>query len=104
MRFLKILHVVSTLNPKYGGPVEGLKILVKAYNKNKINTEILCLDKKNSKWLKDRQLPKIFALGPSYFNYKLNFKILKWLNKNKKNYDAIIIDGVWQFHGICCMD
>ena len=62
MRFLKILHVVSTLNPKYGGPVEGLKILVKAYNKNKINTEILCLDKKIPNGLKIDNFQKFLHL------------------------------------------
>tara|TARA_B000000557_G_scaffold214854_1_gene181403 strand:+ start:1544 stop:2710 length:1167 start_codon:yes stop_codon:yes gene_type:complete len=100
MRRINILHIASTLNPKYGGPVEGLKILNVAYKKFNISLNVLTLDSKKSLWLKDKLLPKTFAIGPSYFNYKLNFKIWSWLKKNVHRYDFVIIDGVWQFHGL----
>jgi len=100
MKKINILHIASTLNPKYGGPVEGLKILNVAYKKFNISLNVLTLDNKKSIWLKDKLLPKTFAIGPSYFNYKLNFKIWSWLKKNVYRYDFVVVDGVWQFHGL----
>ena len=100
MKKINILHMASTLNPKYGGPVEGLKILNVAYKKFNISLNVLTLDNKKSVWLKDKLLPKTFAIGPSYFNYKLNFKIWSWLKKNVHRYDFVVVDGVWQFHGL----
>ena len=40
------MHIASTLNPKYGGPVEGLKILNVAYKKFNISLNVLTLDSK----------------------------------------------------------
>ena len=55
------------------------------------------MDKSNSPWLKDKSLPKIYAVGPAYFKYAFNFKIKNWLKKNLANYDMVILNGIWQY-------
>ena len=50
------------------------------------------------KWIKDKRLPKVFAIGPKYFNYAYNPKMILWLENNIKNYDLIIVNGIWEHH------
>lgn len=99
---MKILHVISSCDPKTGGPIEGIKQFNKIYKKFKIKVNILTNDNPRNKFLRDKNLPKVIATGPVPFYFKklnnFNPKLLNWLNKNIRNYDFIIIDGIWQFH------
>ena len=95
---MKILHVISSVNSKDGGPIEGIKQDFKYSNHHKIDMEILCSDNKDSPWLKDRRLPKVHALGPKILGYAFNLKLVNWLDINIKKYDAIIVHGLWQYH------
>jgi glycosyltransferase involved in cell wall biosynthesis len=99
---MKILHVVSSCNPKTGGPIEGIKQFCKIYKKLNIKVNILTNDNPKSKFLNDKNLPKVIATGPlPIFLKKLNNfnpKLLKWLENNIKKYDFVIVDGIWQFH------
>ena len=95
---MKILHVISSLNPINGGPVESVKNFCKYYKLFNEDVEIVCSDEPHDKWLKDPRLPKVHALGPVKFKYSLNFKLLKWFKNNIKKYDVLVINGIWQFH------
>ncbi|WP_231975678.1 glycosyltransferase [Pseudomonas oryzae] len=93
------MHLIPTTNPEAGGTVEGIKQLCRAYPALGVEAEIACCDKPGSIWHSDPTLPKIHALGPGAGNYAYTPKLKEWLNKNKNNYDAVIIDGLWQYHG-----
>ena len=95
---MKLLHVIASCNPRGGGPIEGIKQLYKYYKKNGVKTEILSADDPKETFLKDKFLPKVHALGKGYLKYKFNPKIKIWLSDNIKNYDYVIIDGIWQYH------
>ena len=95
---MNILHVISSCEPKEGGPIEGIKQFNNYYKNFGIKAHILCSDKKKAKWLKDKRLPKVFATGPKKFDYAYNPKMLTWLDKNINKYDLIIVNGIWQYH------
>jgi len=99
---MKILHVIASCDPKTGGPVEGIKQFNKIYKKLNIKANIVTNDDPNENFLKKKDLPKVIATGPIPNIYKLlnnfNPKLYYWLNQNIKNYDYVIIDGIWQFH------
>ncbi len=96
---MRILQVISTLNPEYGGPVEGLKQMIIELKKQNHFVEVATLDINTSTWIQFFPC-KVHTFGKSYFNYKLNFNFFFWLVKNKHYYDAVIVNGVWQFHGL----
>tara|TARA_B110000503_G_scaffold96495_1_gene145087 strand:+ start:188 stop:1369 length:1182 start_codon:yes stop_codon:yes gene_type:complete len=95
---MKILHVISSCKPQDGGPIEGIKQFNHYYKKLGVIADILCSDSRDSKWLKDKRLPNVYATGPKKFKYAYNPKLLDWLNKNINKYDLIIINGIWQYH------
>jgi glycosyltransferase involved in cell wall biosynthesis len=93
---LKLLSVVCTLDPKYGGPAEAAIQQTVAFRKLGHEAEILTLDDPGDPWL---QLPGVVALGPSRGRYRFNKRLRPWLKEHVRQYDAVIIGGIWQYHG-----
>lgn len=96
---MKILQVISTMNPTSGGPIQGVKDLVAHNALLGVETEIAVLDDPdNSPWLDEMTAP-IFALGPRTRKYAYSPSLLPWLSANANNYDAVIVNGLWQYDG-----
>ena len=94
---VKILRILRTLNPKYGGPSSATIDSSLALSKQNFKIDIVTSDSKNSNFFKSKNI-KIFNLGPAIGDYGFNIKLLLWLNKNKKKYDKFIIHGLWHFN------
>jgi glycosyltransferase involved in cell wall biosynthesis len=58
---------------------------------------ILTLDDPSSPFLEEYPL-KVHAIGPSIGKYKFNSRLVPWLEDNVALYDAVIINGIWQYH------
>ena len=80
---MRILRIISTLNPDHGGP--GIAIIDNSIEliKKGIQVHIATNDPKKKIDIKNKNL-KIFNLGPSFGNYAFNLKLFFWLLKNKK--------------------
>ncbi len=103
-----ILHVIATVNPEYGGPIEGIFASAAALLENGCDREILSLDIPSDPWVRTCPLP-VYPQGdsnPRYlawrrkvpwlrYGYSPNF--IPWLKENAKRYDAIVINGLWNF-------
>lgn len=100
MNRLRILHVISSVNPQGGGPIAGLKQLISQYKDLGVTAEVACCDAPDAGWHDSADLPKIHALGPSYRNYAYTPKLLPWLQQNATRFDAVIVDGIWQYHSL----
>src|SRR4051812_25005221 len=59
-RKLRILHIIASVDPAYGGPVEG--ILQQNRATRLIEREIVCLDPSDAPFLRDFPI-KTYALG-----------------------------------------
>ena len=94
---MKLLHVLPTLNPQMGGPVEGSRQLALANRRDGIDSEFATCDDPQAPWLKDTEF-KNHGLGPSYLNYKFNPGLANWIKANASRYDGIIANGIWQYH------
>lgn len=95
---MKILHVISSTNPKGGGPIEGIKQRYSHLKELGVTVEIACCDSPDADWLTSDTLPRTHALGPSHFGYAYTPHLLPWLRENVVEYDAVIINGIWQYH------
>ena len=97
---MNLLHVISSVNPKGGGPIEGIKQLNTAMLAMGITVEIACCDAPDSPWLYSNQLTTTHALGPSHLGYSYSPRLLSWLRKNAHRFDAVIVNGIWQYHSL----
>jgi glycosyltransferase involved in cell wall biosynthesis len=94
---MRVLHCISSVNPADGGPIEGLKQIAAVLNRSGYGIEVATLDSGREPWLKDFPLP-VHALGPTVLHYRFSPRWTPWIRENAANYDAVIINGIWQYH------
>ena len=99
MKSRKILHVIASVNPSSGGPVETLKQLSNEMTKLGYSIECLTLDELGSPWLVNFPF-KVYPLGPGFMKYRYSSKLIPWLNENYHHYDFIVVNGIWQYHSL----
>lgn len=104
---LRILQIIGTLNPQYGGPVEAAKQLAFEIGRCGHSIQMLTLDAPSASWLEDREIrSSACALGPSYGKYRYAPRLVPWLKKNLESFDVVIVHGIWQYqsravHSVC---
>lgn len=93
---MKILHVISSVNPKGGGVIEGVNQLSLLHTKMGHQVEICSLDLPISEFVLRSEI-KVHALGPVNGTYGYNKFLVRWLKAHAHEYDAIIVNGLWQY-------
>jgi len=94
---MKILHILPSVDPKGGGPMEGVRQRGARLIEMGHQVEVVSLDDPTSTFLAGYGLP-VHALGPSQGGYQFNPRLVPWLHDHAKKYDAIVINGLWQYH------
>ena len=95
---MKILRVIPSIDPEGGGPMEAARNTDAALSKLGHQVDVVCLDEPHATFLSSYPV-KVHALGPSRFGYRYNSHLAPWIKEHRKNYDAVIVDGLWQYHG-----
>lgn len=93
---MKILHVIHSVNPQGGGPIEGIRQLVPALAALGIATEVMSLDAPGAPWMHDFPVP-LHATGPAHGGYGYTPRAVPWLRENGGKYAAVIVNGLWQY-------
>jgi glycosyltransferase involved in cell wall biosynthesis len=94
---MKILHVISSVNPAGGGPIEGIKQLGTALVSTGHQVEVASLDPPEAPYVAQSPLPA-HALGPAKLGYRYSARFVGWLRANRSRYDVVIVNGIWQYH------
>ena len=84
---MKILHIIPSIDPKGGGPMEGVRQYGVRAMQMGHQIEVLTLDDPSSAFLQDYPLP-VVAIGPSKGSYAYNSRLKDWLLEHAKQYDA----------------
>lgn len=94
---MKILHIIPSLNPAYGGPMEGVKNQGKKLLEMDHTVEVVTLDGPEAPFLQDFPLT-VHALGHAKEGYRYSNALVPWLQQNAQNYDKVVVNGIWQYH------
>ena len=98
---MRILHIISTLDPAMGGPSEGVRLLL-SQTEDGCTGEVVTLDAPDAPFLQD--LPfVVHALGPVHTVYAYSSKLLPWLLQNRHRFDGFLLNGMWQYCGLAVM-
>ena len=95
---MKVLHILPSVDPKGGGPMEGVKQYGHRFEELGHHVEVMTLDDPTESCVAEYPL-KVHALGPAFGSYSYTAKLAPWLELHAKDYDVIIINGLWQYHG-----
>ncbi len=97
MSQVKLLHILSSVDPSGGGPMEG--VLQRGVYLQQLGhrVEAVTLDDPSQPFLREFPL-KVHALGPATGSYGYTDKLVPWLLANARTYDAVVVNGLWQYH------
>lgn len=103
---MKLLHVIASVNPATGGPIEGI-LVHNAVSRDRAEREIVCCDRPDDAWVD--QLPvRVHPVGvpPAKTrdpvkrfldHYRYTPRLVPWLQENIRRYDAVVVNGVWNY-------
>jgi glycosyltransferase involved in cell wall biosynthesis len=95
---MKVLRVISSMDPRKGGPCQGIRNAIPELTKLGVSNDVVCLDNPDENFI-TLDAFKIVALGPAKTSWCYSNKLKPWLLDNLCNYDVVIVHGLWQFHG-----
>lgn len=96
---MKLVHVISTLDPATGGIVSALESLNQALERSGHDARIVCMDDSCAKWL-ERQPGHVIALGPGRGSFQYHPKLRHCIRETLRDADACIVHGLWQYTGL----
>lgn len=94
---MRILHVIHTLNPASGGTAEAVRNFL--LHPHDTEQAVLTLDHASDPWTKS-YASMVFCVGPGRGQYGYTRLLRHWLEANLAGYDAAIVHGCWQYHGV----
>lgn len=96
---MKLLHIIATVDPASGGPIEGLRRQNEVTQADVLR-EVVSLDPPSSSFLEAFPMP-VHALGREesgfFRRYGYTPDLVPWLRKNSSQYDAVIVHGLWNY-------
>ena len=95
---MRILRVISTMNPRVGGPVAGLRAITPILLQHGHSTEFLTTDSPDDLPAELDGCP-IHRIGPGKGGYEYTSNLVPWLTANHARFDAVIVHGLWQYLG-----
>lgn len=95
MSKMKLLHVITSMHPKTGGPCQGIRNLNPYLTKSGFEVEVVTLDEESIDYTDEFHVVK---LGKGITPYLYHPKLYEWLVQHLSNYDVVSVHGIWQYH------
>ena len=95
---MKVLHVVSSMDPKNGGVSQAIRSIIASISAFGIHNEIVCLDRHDAPHLLNSEII-IHALNSGRGAWQYNSRLENWLHANLNYFDVVIMHGLWQYAG-----
>jgi len=96
---MRLLHVIRTLDPNYGGPVEGLRQIIAIYRARGWSAEVISYDAPGMPW-EAALAGSVHALGPGWGRYGFAPRSNARARELMANADVIVVNGVWEYSGL----
>lgn len=91
---MRILRVISSMDPVTGGPCQGIRNSVPTMTELGVRTEVACLDDAADLW--HDPFP-VHPLGKGRSSWNFQPQLKHWLDENLPRFDAVIAHGLWQY-------
>lgn len=97
---MKFLHVISSVDPAGGGPIEGATQLHRALVAQGHSGEFASLDDPGAGCALQFDAAPLHALGPAQGRFGYSAAFVPWLRSHAGGFDAVIVNGLWQYIGL----
>ena len=96
---IRNLSVAETRPEHFDRALADGKVSSNVYLRRIHNHEIVSLDSPQDAWVKECPL-RVHALGPARGKFRYSPKLVPWLKRHASEYDAIIVNGIWQYNSL----
>jgi len=107
-RGVRVLHVIVSVDPRGGGPIEGVFSSSEVWFRHGHERHIVCLDPPGAPWLSQARAPTaaVGLGGRAYgtlrrlipwLRYGYSPRLAPWLRAHAGLYDAVIVNGLWNY-------
>lgn len=107
-RSVRVLHVIASVDPRSGGPIEGVFSSSEVWSRHGHERHIVCLDPPSAPWLTQARAPteavgldgRLYATLRRvlpWLRYGYSPRLLTWLRAHAGAYDAVIVNGLWNY-------
>ncbi len=105
---MRILHIISSVDPRGGGPIAGVFSSSEVWFRHGHERHILSLDPPDAAYVVNSSVP-MFAAGVGgrlyrslrgflpWLRYGYTPYLKSWLKSYAHNYDAVIVNGLWNY-------
>lgn len=95
---MKLLHVISSVDRRFGGPIEGVLQRGLRLREMGHEVEVASCDDPGAAHVDAFPLP-VHALGPPRRGrYSYAASLRPWLRAHAAGFDAVVVNGLWQYH------
>lgn len=97
---MKILRVINSLDLRFGGVAASLWAITPVLAAR--GHEITCVSVDAPGDVTEDPLlgAKVHPLGPQKTSFGYSARLLTWLRRHAREYDVVLVDGLWQYHGV----
>lgn len=85
------------MDPVSGGLCQGIRNTLPEWNRAGHETVIASMDTSDAAFLQNEDLT-VVCLGPSKSSWGYSSLLYPWLLQNLREFDAVIVEGLWQYH------
>ena len=96
---MRLLHVISSLDPRAGGPVRWIHSLHRELRRRGHTSSIVTFDSPEAEFLRGVEAP-LTAAGPAKGFYSLCPRAISLIREQAPQVDAVVVEGLWQFQGL----
>ncbi len=99
-RPLRLLHVIRSVDPRGGGPIEGVFSSAEVWDRHGFVRHVVSLDAPRDSWVLAARAPTVaVATGrlSAWLRYGYTPRLVPWLKAHARDYDAIVINGLWNY-------
>jgi glycosyltransferase involved in cell wall biosynthesis len=105
---MRFLQVIASVNPKNGGPIEGVVRTAQVWQAAGHTVDLASLDRPDAPWVARCPFP-VIPLGPRgtwvealrarlpLLRYGYSPHFAPWLRDHARDYDAVIVNGLWNY-------
>lgn len=94
---MRILHMIHSIDPAGGGPIEGIRQLgCTLVSSGEHHVEVASVDDPNARFIRDFPL-MVHPIGPHYTRYGYAPRLVPWLKEHAPEFDVLVVNGIWRY-------
>jgi glycosyltransferase involved in cell wall biosynthesis len=95
----RVLQVIHSTDPESGGPIEAVRRISELLLNEGHQVEIVCLESNEEASSRSFPFP-VVALGTGLGKFGYNPRLTQWIRENVKNFDAVVLHGLWNYSSL----